>query len=124
MLQTWRVLRTWRGAGNHAQILVFDQKFIIFITLKMSFVFTVKNSDYVMFSYSQKRKITKTNSTLEEKAWLIDHAEKNDKLSMSRLALDFSSKFNRTINKSTVSRILSSKKQACQTGSIVQESGF
>ena len=64
-----------------------------------------------MFSYSQKRKITKTNSTLEEKAWLIDHAEKNDKLSMSRLALDFSSKFNRTINKSTVSRILSSKKQ-------------
>ena len=62
-----------------------------------------------MFLQSQKRK--NTHSTVEEKKWLVNHAEQNEKLSLSRLALDFTSKYNRPINRSTVSRILSNKKQ-------------
>ena len=48
---------------------------------------------------------------MEERKWLISHAEENSKLTSTKLALDFSSKFNRTINRSTVSRILTNKQQ-------------
>ena len=62
-----------------------------------------------MFLDSRKRK--NSNTTLEERKWLINHAEENSKLTSTKLALDFSSKFNRTINRSTVSRILTNKQQ-------------
>ena len=62
-----------------------------------------------MFLDSRKRK--NSNTTLEERKWLINHAEENSKLTLTKLAVDFSSKFNRTINRSTVSRILTNKQQ-------------
>ena len=39
-----------------------------------------------MFLDSRKRK--NSNTTLEERKWLINHAEKNTKLSSTKLALD------------------------------------
>ena len=70
-----------------------------------------------MFLDSRKRK--NTNTTLEERTWLITHAEENKKLSSAKLALDFTSKFNRPINRSTVSRILSNKQQLKSMISVV-----
>ena len=46
---------------------------------------------------------------MEEKIWIIRHAEKNDKLSRKKNALDFSTKFNRSIISQCVSNAISKK---------------
>ena len=53
----------------------------------------------------QQRKRGSYN-TLDQKLWLIKHHEEHKKAKLAKMALDFSSQFNRPITKSAVSRIL------------------
>ena len=58
-----------------------------------------------MFLHNRKR----INLSVEEKIWILRHAEKNDKLSRKKIALDFSTKFNRSITSQCVSYTISKK---------------
>ena len=48
----------------------------------------------------------RVNLSMEEKLWIIRQKEENKKISQPRLALDFSSKFNRPITRACISKTL------------------
>ena len=48
-------------------------------------------------------------TTLEQKLWILKHREENKKISLARIAMDFSTEFNRAISISGISRIISQK---------------
>ena len=105
-----RMVQYMRGAGIQAKIHCKMQ--ISSIRPEIYYFFAIKNAIHFLLSFKMfldSRKRKNTNTTLEERTWLITHAEENKKLSSAKLALDFTSKFNRPINRSTVSRILSNK---------------
>ena len=64
-----------------------------------------------MFLHNRKR----INLSVEEKIWILRHAEKNDKLSRKKIALDFSTKFNRSITSQCVSNTISKKAEILKT---------
>ena len=49
------------------------------------------------------------STTLAQKLWLVKHREENKKISLARIAMDFSTEFNRPISISGISRIISQK---------------
>ena len=58
--------------------------------------------------FSQKRK-REPYTTLAQKLWLVKQREENKKISLARIAMDFSTEFNRPISISGISRIISQK---------------
>ena len=58
--------------------------------------------------FSQKRK-REPYTTLAQILWLVKHREENKKISLARIAMDFSTEFNRPISISGISRIISQK---------------
>ena len=58
--------------------------------------------------FLQKRK-RESYTNLEQKLWLVKHREENKKISLARIAMDFSAEFNRPISISGISRIISQK---------------
>ena len=64
-----------------------------------------------MFLHKRKR----TNLTIEEKKWILRHADNNDKLSRAKIALDFSTKFNRSITGQCVCNVISKKTEILGT---------
>ena len=52
---------------------------------------------------------------MEEKIWIIRHACNNDKLSRIKIALDFSTKFNRSITPQCVSKTIAKKTEILKT---------
>ena len=58
--------------------------------------------------FLQKRK-RESYTNLEQKLWLVKHREENKKISLARIAMDFSAEFNCPISISGISRIISQK---------------
>ena len=46
---------------------------------------------------------------MEQKLWLVKHREENKKISLARIAMDFSTEINHPISISGISRIISQK---------------
>ena len=61
----------------------------------------------------QNRK--RINLTIEEKKWIVQHAEENEKLSRVKIALDFSTKFNRSITAQCVTKTIAKKAEILRT---------
>ena len=58
-----------------------------------------------------KRKILRgPYLTLEEKKWICQYHEENKKLTLADICMAFYAKFNRNLNRSSVSRILAKKR--------------
>ena len=64
-----------------------------------------------MFLQNRKR----INLTIEEKKWIVQHAEENKKMSRVKIALDFSTKFNRSITAQCVTKTIAKKAEISRT---------
>ena len=96
-----------------SKILVFGMSLNIIsstfsIHKKKSNLFFLNKSIFSTTMFLQKRK-RESYTNLEQKLWLVKHREENKKISLARIAMDFSAEFNRPISISGISRIISQK---------------
>ena len=75
---------------------------------KKSNLFFLNTNIFSTTMFSQKRK-REPYTTLAQKLWLVKQREENKKISLARIAMDFSTEFNRPISISGISRIISQK---------------
>ena len=66
-------------------------------------IYNVRIFQKIVSQRCQKRK---SNLTIAEKSWIVEHVDKNKSLSGARQEFDFSAKFGRPIHKTTITRIL------------------
>ena len=51
----------------------------------------------------------RVNLSIDEKLWILNHCKENPKMTQKKIALDFSAKFKKTINRYCVPRVLQKK---------------